>query len=83
MTRHTRSLGYRSLAPSLAHSLTAHLSLDECSHVLPDMQKSATQKLEDILFGRTGTLWAHNVEKAARELPLDYLILFEPRTNRL
>jgi integrase len=32
------------------------LTLDVYSHVLPDMQKAATDKLENILFKRTGTL---------------------------
>ena len=32
------------------------LTLDVYSHVLPDMQKAATDKLENILFRRTGTL---------------------------
>ena len=31
------------------------LTLDVYSHVLPDMQKAATNKLENILFRRTGT----------------------------
>jgi integrase len=32
------------------------LTLDVYSHVLPDMQKAATDKLENLLFRRTGTL---------------------------
>ena len=32
------------------------LTLDVYSHALPDMQKAATDKLENILFRRTGTL---------------------------
>ena len=32
------------------------LTLDVYSHVLPDMQKSAADKLENLLFSRTGTL---------------------------
>jgi len=32
------------------------LTLDVYCHVLPDMQKAATDKLEHILFRRTGTL---------------------------
>ena len=38
------------------------LTLDVYSHVLPDMQKAATDKLENILFKRTGTLLADNTE---------------------
>jgi integrase len=31
------------------------LTLDTYSHVLPSMQQAATEKLETILFGKTGT----------------------------
>lgn len=31
------------------------LTLDTYSHVLPTMQEAASQKLENILFGKTGT----------------------------
>lgn len=41
------------------------LTLDTYSHVLPDMQQSASDKLEKILFGEVGTLLAHQIEKAA------------------
>jgi integrase len=32
------------------------LTLDTYSHVLPDMQKAAAEKLENLLFGKSGTL---------------------------
>jgi integrase len=32
------------------------LTLDTYSHVLPDMQQAAAQKLENLLFRKTGTL---------------------------
>jgi integrase len=41
------------------------LTLDTYSHVLPDMQQTAADKLEKILFSETGTLLAHQKEKAA------------------
>jgi len=31
------------------------LTLDTYCHVLPDMQEAATQKLESLLYGKTGT----------------------------
>ncbi len=39
----------------LGHASVA-LTLDIYSHVLPGMQKAATDKLENLLFRRTGTL---------------------------
>jgi integrase len=39
----------------LGHS-TITLTLDVYTHVLPDMQKAAAEKLENLLFSRTGTL---------------------------
>ena len=42
------------------------LTLDTYSHVLPDMQQAASDKLEKILFGEVGTPpKAHQKEKAA------------------
>jgi integrase len=41
------------------------LTLDTYSHVLPDMQQAASDKLEMILFGEVGTPEAHQKEKAA------------------
>jgi integrase len=41
------------------------LTLDTYSHVLPDMQQTAADKLEKILFPEVGTLLAHQKEKAA------------------
>ena len=41
------------------------LTLDTYSHVLPDMQQTAAEKLEKILFVEVGTLLAHQKEKAA------------------
>ena len=41
------------------------LTLDTYSHVLPDMQQAASDKLEKILFGEVGTPEAHQKEKAA------------------
>ncbi len=41
------------------------LTLDTYSHVLPDMQQMAAEKLEKILFAEVGTLLAHQKEKAA------------------
>jgi integrase len=41
------------------------LTLDTYSHVLPDMQQTAADKLEKILFGEVGTPEAHQTEKAA------------------
>lgn len=35
------------------------LTLDVYSHVLPDMQKAAAEKLENLLFARVGTPLAH------------------------
>lgn len=40
------------------------LTLDTYSHVLPDMQQEASDKLEKILFGVVGTPEAHQKEKA-------------------
>jgi hypothetical protein len=39
--------------------------LDTYSHVLPDMQQTAADKLEKILFGEVGAPEAHQTEKAA------------------
>ena len=47
----------------LGHS-TVTLTLDTYSHVLPSMQRAASDKLENILFGRTGTHLAHKQEVA-------------------
>jgi integrase len=41
------------------------LTLDTYSHVLPNMQQSAADELEKILFGSVGTPLAHQIEKAA------------------
>lgn len=41
------------------------LTLDTYSHVLPDMQQTAADKLEKILFSEFGTPEAHQKEKAA------------------
>lgn len=41
------------------------LTLDTYSHVLPDMQQTAADKLEKILFSEVGTPLAHQKEKAA------------------
>ncbi|MEK6300505.1 MAG: tyrosine-type recombinase/integrase [Acidobacteriota bacterium] len=41
------------------------LTLDTYSHVLPDMQQEASDRLEKILFGEVGTPEAHQKEKAA------------------
>lgn len=41
------------------------LTLDTYSHVLPNMQQSAADELEKILFGNFGTPLAHQKEKAA------------------
>jgi integrase len=38
----------------LGHSSVA-ITLDIYSHVLPDMQRVATEKLENMLFKQTGT----------------------------
>jgi integrase len=38
----------------LGHS-TITLTLDVYSHVLPDVQKAATEKLENLLFRKAGT----------------------------
>ena len=43
------------LSERLGHA-SITLTLDVYSHVLPDMQKAATDKLENILFRRTVTL---------------------------
>ena len=43
------------LSERLGHA-SITLTLDVYSQVLPDMQKAATDKLENILFRRTGTL---------------------------
>jgi len=40
----------------LGHS-TITLTLDVYSHVLPNMQKDATDQLEQMIFRKTGTLW--------------------------
>ncbi len=51
-----RSLfAFSSRGQGLAHA-SITLTLDVYSHVLPDMQKAATDKLENILFKRTGAL---------------------------
>jgi integrase len=69
--------------------VSINLTLDVYSHVLLDMQKAATDKLENILFKRTGTLSAHKTETGSFTAALNCLILlvppqgFEPRTNRL
>jgi integrase len=42
----------------LGHS-TITLTLDVYSHVLPDMQKAAAEKLDNLLFRKTGSLQAH------------------------
>jgi hypothetical protein len=47
------------------------LTLDTYSQVLPDMQQSASDKLEKILFGEVGAPLAHQKEKAADWLPLN------------
>jgi integrase len=47
----------------LGHS-TVMLTLDTYSHVLPSMQRAASDKLENILFGKTGTHLAHKQESA-------------------
>ena len=53
----------------------------------PDMQKAATDKVENILFRRT--LQAHIREKGSNAAARNFLISlvppqgFEPRTNRL
>ena len=41
------------------------LTLDTYSHVLPDMQQTAVDKLEKMLFCEVGTPEAHQIEKAA------------------
>jgi integrase len=41
------------------------LTLDTYSHVLPNMQQSAADELEKILFREVGTPLAHQIEKAA------------------
>lgn len=46
--------------PKVVSEMLGHasitLTLDVYSHVLPDMHKAATDKLENLLFRRTGTL---------------------------
>jgi integrase len=42
----------------LGHS-TIVLTLDTYSHVLPTMQQKASEKLERLLYGASGTLLAH------------------------
>ena|SRR5215470_11798793 len=44
----------------LGHSTTT-LTLDTYSHVLPSMQRGASDKLENMLLGKTGTHLAHKV----------------------
>jgi integrase len=46
------------------------LTLDTYSHVLPNMQQSAADELEKILFGEFGTLLAHQKGKAAFQPPV-------------
>jgi integrase len=46
------------------------LTLDTYSHVLPNMQQSAADELEKILFGNFGTPLAHQKEKAAFQPPV-------------
>jgi hypothetical protein len=41
------------------------MTLDTYSHVLPDMQQTAAEKLEKMLFAEVGTPEAHQKEKAA------------------
>lgn len=43
------------VAERLGHS-SIKITLDTYSHVLPHMQKAASEKLETMLFGKTGTL---------------------------
>jgi integrase len=38
----------------LGHS-SVKMTLDTYSHVLPDMQKSASEKLDSLLYRKTGT----------------------------
>ena len=50
----------------LGHSSVA-ITLDTYSHVLPHMQKSASDKLEKMLFSKVGTLSAHKSETGTPE----------------
>jgi integrase len=43
------------VAERLGHSSVV-LTLDTYSHVLPSMQQAATEKLEELLFSKAGTL---------------------------
>lgn len=45
------------------------MTLDTYSHVLPSMQQAATEKLEEMLFSKAGTLGTQN-KRAAIELPV-------------
>jgi hypothetical protein len=53
------------------------LTFDVYSHVLPDMQQTVNEKLETLLFRKTGTQMAHKM-KGGQSTACKWLILIAP-----